>query len=169
MFSPRCFSRELLCIFAFCWFFPLSSLSQTTSIVPLTSTSNELLLKDLGLTSTDQPDGKTFRLELPDGLTCEARDGTPPSLNFYTGTSDRVNSFQRANDSYTGGVGAGAILSIPLNSQNKRNCDAAYNSYLNIKQLETAQQLYELGVMSEEELQEFANRIKALLLKSERK
>ena len=166
MFRPKAINfRLFFLLFAYC-FFPANAFSQITTFEPVTGTSNELLLDDLGLSSIQQPEGRTFTLELPDGLVCESTDGTPPSLNLYADTSDRTNSFQRSSDYYTGGIGAGAVVSIPLNTKEKRNCDAAYKSYLNSKQLETAQLLYELGVMNDDELQEFANRIKDLLINS---
>ena len=38
--------------------------------------------------------GPRFDLELPDGLSCSSSNGTPPSVNFYGGSTRRDNSYQ---------------------------------------------------------------------------
>ena len=102
------------------------------------------------------PTGPRFDLELPDGLSCSSSNGTPPSLNFYGGSTKRDNSYQAFPDFVTGGHAVGAVLSLPLARTSSPKCDEAYNLYLTSKKIELIENLYDSGVLSDDQVQGLA-------------
>ena len=105
--------------------------------------------------------GPRFDLELPDGLSCSSVNGTPPSLNFYGGSTRRDNNYQSFPDFVTSGHSVGAVLSLPLSRAKAAKCDEAYELYLATKRIELIETLYDSGVLSDKHVQELA--IKSLL------
>ena len=147
----------------FCFGFVCSPAKGQETISIIESDATDLLLEDLRL-AAPRAEGSKFSLELPDGLSCESKNGSPPSLNLYSGLTRRQNSYQTSPDYNTGGYAAGAVLSIPLGTRNKENCNEAYQKYIISKDLEIAQQLYELGLLEDDEFQSFASKVKKILL-----
>ena len=97
--------------------------------------------------------GPQFDLELPDGLSCSSENGTPPSLNFYGGSTQRDNRYQAFPDFVTEGYSLGAVFSIPLLRTKAQSCDEAYNLYLISKKIELLESLYDTGILSEAQVQ----------------
>ena len=63
-----------------------------------------------------------------------------------------------------GGFALGAVLSIPLSTKNKRNCDKAYSLSVLNKKLELAKLLFDEGLLSDEDLSEFLGQVKKVIL-----
>ena len=97
--------------------------------------------------------GPQFDLELPDGLSCSSQNGTPPSLNFYGGSTQRDNRYQAFPDFVTEGYSLGAVLSVPLKTTKAPRCDEAYRLYLISKKIELLESLYDTGVLSDSQVQ----------------
>ena len=116
---------------------------------------------DLLQLQPNSPLGPRFDLELPDGLSCSSVHGTPPSLNFYGGSTRRDNRYQAFPDFVTGGHSVGAVLSLPLSRVKAARCDEAYELYLATKKIELIESLYDSGVLSDEHVQDLA--IKSLI------
>ena len=72
--------------------------------------------------------GSRFQVDLPDGTSCSTTNGTPPSLNLYSGYSLRSDKSQ-ISLLQMGGYAVGAVVTIPLFTSNSRNCDEAYVPY----------------------------------------
>ena len=137
------------------------------------SAATELLLDDLFNQTIQRPEGSKFTIDLPDGTRCSSENGTPPSLSFYGGQSFRNDSSrslleQELNtnlNSLGNGYATGAVLTIPLGANTKRNCDVSYNLQIAAKKLELASALHDQGIISDEELKNLMNGIKQMLLK----
>lgn len=97
--------------------------------------------------------GPRFELELPDGLSCTSENGTPPSLNFYGGSTQRNNRYQAFPDYVTDGYSLGAVISVPLKTTKAPRCDEAYRLYLISKKIELLESLYDTGVLSDSQVQ----------------
>lgn len=137
------------------------------------SAAAELLLDDLFNQTIQRPEGSKFTIDLPDGTRCSSENGTPPTLSFYGGQSFRNDSSrsllkQEPNtnlNSLGNGYATGAVLTIPLGANTKRNCDVSYNLQIAAKKLELATALHDQGIISDEELKNLMNGIKQMLLK----
>lgn len=116
--------------------------------------------------------GPRFEVDLPDGTRCVSQDGTPMSLNFYGGSSSRAdNIMQKISDHqpYKGageGYALGAIFTVPLFTKNARDCDLAYALSMANKKIELATLLHEEGLLSDQDLKDLLQEVKAILLTS---
>ena len=134
------------------------------------NTPDGLPLRDLTGLALPNAMGSRFTVDLPDGTRCSTEDGTPTTLNFYSGISqrqDEVDHSSAASQTLYGngsGYALGAVLSIPLSTKNKRNCDKAYSISILNKKLELATLLHEEGLLSDEDLSEFLAQVKKVIL-----
>ena len=149
----------------------LSTYSATAQTnLPALNTVDGLPLRDLTGLTLPNAVGSRFTVDLPDGTRCSSQDGTPTTLNFYSGISQRQDeidhSFAASQTLYGNGSGyaLGAVLSIPLSTKNKRNCDKAYSISILNKKLELATLLHEEGLLSDEDLSEFLAKVKKVIL-----
>ena len=152
---------KLITPFAFALLvFPRYSLSQVNTVntnLPSIVDSDAIQLPiDLLQLRPNSVSGPRFDLELPDGLSCSSINGTPPSLNFYGGSTRRDNRYQAFPDFVSGGHSVGAVLSVPLSRIKATQCDEAYKLYLATKKIELIEGLYDTGVLSEKHVQDFA-------------
>ena len=135
--------------------------------------AGDLLLDDIAIQNPPRFEGAEFQIDLPDGTRCSTQQGTPPHLSFYGGTSRRgdsrniyntINSDQISNTNSSGnGMAAGAIVTIPLGSRTKKNCDKSYELHLLTKKLELANVLFEQGLIDESEIAGLIMQAKKLL------
>ena len=145
-----------------------SATAQTN--LPALNTVDGLPLRDLTGLALPNAVGSRFTVDLPDGTRCSSEDGTPTTLNFYSGISqrqDEVDHSSAASQTLYGngsGYALGAVLSIPLSTKNKRNCDKAYSISILNKKLELATLLHEEGLLSDEDLSEFLTQVKKVIL-----
>ena len=129
-----------------------------------------LPLRDLTGLTLPNAVGSRFTVDLPDGTRCSSEDGTPTTLNFYSGISGRQDEIDHASSVsqslYGNGNGyaVGAVLSIPLFTKNERNCDKAYAISILNKKLELATLLHEEGLLSDADLSEFLAQVKKVIL-----
>ena len=134
------------------------------------NTPDGLPLRDLTGLALPNAMGSRFTVDLPDGTRCSSEDGTPTTLNFYSGISqrqDEVDHSSAASQTLYGngsGYALGAVLSIPLSTKNTRNCDKAYSISILNKKLELATLLHEEGLLSDEDLSEFFAQVKKVIL-----
>ena len=133
------------------------------------STLDNLPLRDLTGLSFQQPLGPRFEVDLPDGTRCVSQDGTPTTMNLYSGISERVDEIDREElfGDYAGtgnGYAFGAVLTVPFGTKNTRNCDQAYAISIATKKIELAQLLHEEGLLSDEDLATLLKKIKQILL-----
>mgnify|MGYP000185352715 FL=1 len=160
--------------FQFC-FFAINCINTILlSAYPATAQSNistldNLPLRDLTGLSFQQPLGPRFEVDLPDGTRCVSQDGTPTTMNLYSGISERVDEIDREElfGDYAGtgnGYAFGAVLTIPFGTKNTRNCDQAYAISIATKKIELAQLLHDEGLLSDEDLATLLNKIKNILL-----
>ena len=145
-----------------------SAVAQTN--LPALNTLDSLPLRDLtGLTLTNAVKSR-FTVDLPDGTRCSSEDGTPTTLNFYSGISqrqDEINHRSSVGQSLYGnggGYALGAVLTIPLFTKNQRNCDKAYSISILNKKLELATLLHEEGLLTDKDLSNFLIQVKKLIL-----
>ena len=145
-----------------------SATAQTN--LPALNTVDGLPLRDLTGLALPNAVGSRFTVDLPDGTRCSSEDGTPTTLNFYSGISGRQDEIDHASSVsqslYGNGNGyaVGAVLSIPLFTKNKRNCDKAYAISILNKKLELATLLHEEGLLSDADLSEFLAQVKKVIL-----
>ena len=145
-----------------------SATAQTN--LPALNTVDGLPLRDLTGLALPNAMGSRFTVDLPDGTRCSSEDGTPTTLNFYSGISGRQDEIDHASSVsqslYGNGNGyaVGAVLSIPLFTKNKRNCDKAYAISILNKKLELATLLHEEGLLSDADLSEFLAQVKKVIL-----
>ena len=123
-----------------------------------------LPLQDLSSLSATSATGRRFQVDLPDGTSCSSTNGTPPTLNLYSGYSIRSDESQTSSTSNGNGYAVGAVVSVPLFTSNPRNCDAAYALNVANKKLELATFMFQEDLLSEEELRRFVEQIKDVLL-----
>ena len=141
-----------------------SAYAQST-IEPL----DNLPLRDLAGLSFQQPVGPRFEVDLPDGTRCVSQDGTPATMNLFSGLSERVDEIEKNEliSGYSGngnGYAFGAVLTVPFGTKNSRNCDQAYAISIVSKKIELAQLLHEEGLLSDEELAVLLTKVKSILL-----
>ena len=141
-----------------------SAYAQST-IEPL----DNLPLRDLAGLSFQQPVGPRFEVDLPDGTRCVSQDGTPTTMNLFSGLSERVDEIEKNEliSGYSGngnGYAFGAVLTVPFGTKNSRNCDQAYAISIVSKKIELAQLLHEEGLLSDEELAVLLTKVKSILL-----
>ena len=137
-----------------------------------TAVSN-LLLDDLFNQTTQRSEGSKFTIDLPDGTRCVSENGTPPTLSFYGGQSFRNDNSRTLEEqilnsssrSLGNGYATGAVLTIPLGANTRRNCDTSYNLQIIAKKLELANALHDEGIISDEELKGIMQKIKEILLR----
>ena len=145
-----------------------SATAQTN--LPALNTVDSLPLRDLTGLALPNAVGSRFTVDLPDGTRCSSEDGTPTTLNFYSGISERQDEIDHASSVsqslYGNGNGyaVGAVLSIPLFTKNERNCDKAYAISILNKKLELATLLHEEGLLSDADLSEFLAQVKKVIL-----
>ena len=138
--------------------------------LPSINSLDGLPLRDLTGLALPNAVGSRFTVDLPDGTRCSSEDGTPTTLNFYSGISGRQDEIDHASSVsqslYGNGNGyaVGAVLSIPLFTKNKRNCDKAYAISILNKKLELATLLHEEGLLSDADLSEFLAQVKKVIL-----
>ena len=138
--------------------------------LPSLNTLDGLPLRDLTGLALPNAMGSRFTVDLPDGTRCSSEDGTPTTLNFYSGFSQRQDeidhSFTASQSMYGNGNGyaLGAVLSIPLFTKNTRNCDKAYSISILNKKLELATLLHDEGFLSDEDLSKFLAQVKKVIL-----
>ena len=138
--------------------------------LPSINSLDGLPLRDLTGLALPNAMGSRFTVDLPDGTRCSSEDGTPTTLNFYSGISGRQDEIDHASSVsqslYGNGNGyaVGAVLSIPLFTKNKRNCDKAYAISILNKKLELATLLHEEGLLSDADLSEFLAQVKKVIL-----
>ena len=142
-----------------------------TPIVPTSVTMVESLpLRDLSAMGAAPALGTRFQVDLPDGTSCISTNGTPPSLNFYSGYSHRQDESRSAIDlvnRYSGngnGYAVGAVLNLPFETMNSRNCDEAYALNIANKKLEMATFMFQEALLTEQELRSLTAEIKQVLL-----
>ena len=128
-----------------------------------------LPLRDLSSLSTTSATGRRFQVDLPDGTSCSSTNGTPPTLNLYSGYSIRSDESQTSSSSSSNGDGyaIGAVVTVPLFTSNPRNCDAAYALNIANKKLELATFMFQEDLLSEQELREFVEQVKGILFYNE--
>lgn len=141
------------------------SANAQSTIEPL----DNLPLRDLAGLSFQQPVGPRFEVDLPDGTRCVSQDGTPTTMNLFSGLSERVDEIENNEliSGYSGngnGYAFGAVLTVPFGTKNSRNCDQAYAISIVSKKIELAQLLHEEGLLSDEELAVLLTKVKSILL-----
>ena len=146
---------------------PLSPPPQPTNI--------DLLLDDVQLGAFGRTEGPKFEIDLPDGTRCQTTQGTPPTISLFGGTSRRddkysgssLSSLSQSSQAFNFGHGysVGALVSVPLASMTRKNCDEAYELHLIIKKLELATLLFEQGLIAEDSLLGLTNKAKLILNK----
>ena len=125
----------------------------------------DLLLDDIAITN-QRFEGSEFQIDLPDGTRCQSQQGTPPQISFYGGSSRRADKHDvntGDSDYKSGGLAAGAIITIPIGSQTKRNCDRSYELHLLTKKLELATLMFEQGLVDEDEIAGLIQQAKQIL------
>ena len=123
-----------------------------------------LPLSDLSSISATSATGSRFHVDLPDGTSCSSTNGTPPTLNLYSGYSLRSDESQTSLTSNGDGYAVGAVVTVPLFTSNSRNCDEAYALNIANKKLELATFMFQEELLSEIELRTFVEQIKQILL-----
>jgi hypothetical protein len=123
-----------------------------------------LPLSDLSSISATSATGSRFHVDLPDGTSCSSTNGTPPTLNLYSGYSLRSDESQTSLTSNGDGYAVGAVVTVPLFTSNSRNCDEAYALNIANKKLELATFMFQEELLSEKELRAFVEQIKQILL-----
>lgn len=123
-----------------------------------------LPLSDLSSISATSATGSRFHVDLPDGTSCSSTNGTPPTLNLYSGYSLRSDKSQTSLTSNGDGYAVGAVVTVPLFTSNSRNCDEAYALNIANKKLELATFMFQEELLSENELRAFVEQIKQILL-----
>ena len=145
-----------------------SAAAQTN--LPALNTVDGLPLRDLTGLALPNAVGSRFTVDLPDGTRCASEDGTPTTLNFYSGISqrkDEIDHSSSVSQTFYGngnGYALGAVLTIPLFTKNDRNCDKAYSISILNKKLELATLLHEEGLLSDSDLSEFLAQVKKVIL-----
>ena len=125
----------------------------------------DLLLDDIAI-KNQRFEGSGFQIDLPDGTRCQSQQGTPPQISFYGGSttrSDKHDLNTGGSDYQSGGLAAGAIVTIPIGSKTKRNCDRSYELHLLTKKLELATLMFEQGLLDEDEMDGIIEQAKELL------
>ena len=147
-----------------------SAAQVVTPVVPTSVTTvDSLPLRDLSAIGATSAIGTRFQVDLPDGTSCISTNGTPPSLNFFSGYSHRQDQSSTAIDlvnRYSGtgnGYAVGAVVSLPLSTTNSRNCDEAYALNIANKKLEMATFMYQEDLLSEQELRSLVSELKRVL------
>ena len=147
-----------------------SAAQVVTPVVPTSVTTvDSLPLRDLSAIGATSAIGTRFQVDLPDGTSCISTNGTPPSLNFFSGYSHRQDQSSTAIDlvnRYSGtgnGYAVGAVVSLPLSTTNSRNCDEAYALNIANKKLEMATFMYQEDLLSEQELRSLISELKRVL------
>ena len=128
------------------------------------SEGRNLPLSDLSSISATSATGSRFQVDLPDGTSCSSTNGTPPTLNLYSGYSLRSDESQTSLTSNGDGYAVGAVVTVPLFTSNSRNCDEAYALNIANKKLELATFMFQEELLSEIELRTFVEQIKQILL-----
>ena len=155
-FSTNWLSRQFVVIIL------LSTFSGAARVTA--SEARNLPLSDLSSISATSATGSRFHVDLPDGTSCSSTNGTPPTLNLYSGYSLRSDESQTSLTSNGDGYAMGAVVTIPLFTSNSRNCDEAYALNIANKKLELATFMFQEELLSEKELRAFVEQIKQILL-----
>ena len=140
------------------------------TIPPALDTLDSLPLQDLAGLASISPMGSRFDVDLPDGTRCSSQNGTPTTLNFYSGISqrqDQIDQSSSLSQSLNGrgnGYAVGAILTVPLSTQTARNCDEAYEISILNKKIELASLLYEEGLITDEDLSKLLVQVKKAII-----
>ena len=130
----------------------LSAYSAEAQVAP------PLLLDDVSIRSNQRASGSSFQIDLPDGTRCSSNNGSPPTLSFYGGTSNRQDEYnyrfdaEELDNALSGGHAAGAVVTIPLGTRTTRNCDKSYRLHLLTQKLELATLLFDQGLIEKKEL-----------------
>ena len=142
---------------------------------PPPPTNIDLLLDDFQLGAFGRTEGPKFEIDLPDGMRCQTTQGTPPTISFFGGASRRDDEYRGSSFSsesqsskafnFGHGYSVGTIVSVPLASMTRRNCDEAYELHLVIKKLELATLLFEQGLIPEDSLKGLTHKAKLILNK----
>ena len=115
----------------------------------------DLLLDDIAI-NNQRLEGAEFQIDLPDGTRCLSHNGSPAHLSIYGGSSQRDDTHKvitSGKSSYnSGGLAAGAVLTIPFGSRTNRNCDRSYELHILSKKLDLATILFEQGLITEKEM-----------------
>ena len=135
----------------------------------------DLLLDDIQLAALGRTDGPKFEIDLPDGTRCLTTQGTPPTISFFGGASRRDDEYTGESQSESSqssqsfnighGYSVGTIVTVPLDSMTRKNCDEAYELHLVIKKLELATLLFEQGLITEDSLKGLTHKAKLILNK----
>ena len=141
-----------------------------TPVVPTSvATVDSLPLRDLSAIGVTSAIGTRFQVDLPDGTSCISTNGTPPSLNFFSGYShrqDKASSAINLVNRYSGtgnGYAVGAVFSLPFSTINSRNCDEAYALNIANKKLEMATFMFQEDLLTEQELRLLVLELKRVL------
>ena len=152
-----------------------SAAQVVTPVVPTSVTTvDSLPLRDLSAIGATSAIGTRFQVDLPDGTSCISTNGTPPSLNFFSGYSHRQDQSSSAIDlvnRYSGtgnGYAVGAVVSLPLSTINSRNCDEAYALNIANKKLEMATFMYQEDLLTEQELRSLVSELKRVLFSDQK-
>ena len=149
---------------------PAVAQSETPIVPPSVTTVDTLPLRDLSAIGTPAALGTRFQVDLPDGTSCISTNGTPPSLNFFSGYSHRQDKSRTAIslvNRYSGngnGYAVGVVVNFPFKTTNSRNCDEAYALNIANKKLEMATFMYQEDLLTEQELRSLAAELKQVLL-----
>lgn len=116
--------------------------------------------------------GSQMQFRSPEGYTCNFENSDRPSINFGVGIADpqiipSSYSYDRVYPAYArerepvGGV----VVRVPFGSQPK-NCDEILSLEADKLGLESAQRLFENGLIEEEQLKKVADKVYDNILKS---
>jgi len=95
-------------------------------------------------------------LQFPSGFTCSVSGGDGPSLSFY-GDSGALDGVAGSGIS---GLRAGMAVVIPLYRSKRAICDRPMELQNALSELEIGEKLVDSGVMSPEEFEVLAHRVK---------
>ncbi len=98
----------------------------------------------------------SVELQFPSGFTCSVSGGDGPSLSFY---SD-AGGLDGVNGAGISGLRAGMAFVIPLYRSKGALCDRPMTLQNALSELEIGEKLVDSGVMTPEEFQRLARRVK---------
>jgi hypothetical protein len=136
----------------------------------------EAKASDLNIFSnTNDFEGSTVEFSNPDGVSCRMREGESPSITAGVGVSrgpvipgafaggrDDVFFYDPAEIAPVQPV-AGVILRIPFGGRSSRGCDDFIAIESAMARQTKAQELFDLGVISQEQLEEISEKAFAVL------
>jgi len=156
---------QYLCTFLLSTYPAAAQVVAATTVEPIES----LPLRDLSAISGNSASGSRFQVDLPDGTSCTSTNGTPPTLNLFSGYSRRQDKSEAAVDlvnRYSGtgnGYAVGAVFTYPLSTTSSRNCDEAYALNIANKKLELATFMYQEDLLTQQELRSLVVELKRVL------